>query len=107
MSDFCIPIVHVEGNIDHKEYGITDLSDAIYFVQAFASNIFQECFILFAVENSILQPIHMETRRTLTAPPFTGFFETLICNVCLILSPPLSEGLYFDALHYTEIWRAV
>lgn len=60
MSDFCIPIVHVEGSVGHKEYGIADLSDAIYFVQAFASNIFQECFILFAVKNSILQPIHIQ-----------------------------------------------
>ena len=44
-----------------------------------------------------------ETLRTLTAPPFTGFFETLICNVCFIQSPLLSEGLYFCVLHYTEI----
>src|SRR5699024_10391294 len=35
-----------------------------------------------------------ETLRTLTAPPFTGFFETRICNVCFISSPLLSEGRY-------------
>ncbi|EDS08683.1 hypothetical protein CLOSCI_00230 [[Clostridium] scindens ATCC 35704] len=44
-----------------------------------------------------------ETFRTLTAPLFTGFFETRICNVCFISSPLLSEGRYRDVLQHTEI----
>ena len=46
-----------------------------------------------------------ETFRTLTAPLFTGFFETRICNVCFISSPLLSEGRYRDVLQHTEIGR--